>query len=80
MGAVQFFDGQQLTVGAVADEEPLEVLADTLLPNKGVADRNIVDDGIGCEQGQRPIDVEGVGGRDEGFNELLPDAWLLTRR
>ncbi len=77
---VDFFDGQQPAAGAVADEEPLEVLVDTTLAYKGVADRDIADDCFGCEQGQRPFDIKGIGRRDEGLDELLHGAELLRHR
>lgn len=64
----------------VTDEEPLKILADTVATDEGVANRNIVDDGVGCEQRQSPFDVEGIGSRDKGFDELLHFAGFLTHR
>ncbi|MCY1745119.1 hypothetical protein [Ensifer sp. SL37] len=52
-------------------------MADTSVANEGVADRNIANDGVGCEQGQCPFDVEGIGGRDEGVDEFLHGAGYL---
>lgn len=68
---IEPFKRQQLALRVVAHEEPFEVIANTIQADEGVADRNVIDDGIRREQGQRTINVEGVGGADEGFDDLL---------
>lgn len=59
---VASFERQKLAPRVVANEEPLEIVANAIPADEGVADRNVVDNGIRREQRPRAIEVKGVGG------------------
>lgn len=65
LAVVQLLDRQQPAGGLVADEELLQIPAYALGADKGIANRYIVNDGVGREEAQRAFDVEGVGAAKE---------------